>query len=63
MASYLIVFNNNLSKERVFRDRQNPLEVYNDEECVQCFRFDLQTIADICLLSYELRFNHTLNLR
>jgi hypothetical protein len=53
MASYLIVFNNNLRKERVFRDRQNPLEVYNDEECVQRFRFDRQTIADICLLLYD----------
>ncbi len=53
MASYLIVFNKNLHKERVFRDRQTPLEVYNDEECVQRFRFDRQTIADICLLLYD----------
>ncbi len=34
----------------VFRDRQNPLEVYNDEEYVQRFRFDRQTIADIYLI-------------
>ncbi len=53
MASYLIVVNNNLRRERVFRHRQNPLEVYNDEECVQRFRFDRQTIAGIYLLLYD----------
>jgi hypothetical protein len=53
MASYLIAFNDNLRKERVFRDRQNPIEVYNDEKCMQRFQFDRQTIADICLLLHD----------
>ncbi len=40
----------NIRKERVFKGRQNPLEIFNDNECIQRFRFDREIISDICLL-------------
>jgi hypothetical protein len=57
MSNFLLILLNqktqNLRKERVFRDRMNPLEVYNDSECVQRFRFNRQAISDICALISE----------
>jgi hypothetical protein len=36
----------NIRKERVFKGRQNPLEIFNDNECIQRFRFDRKIISD-----------------
>ena len=35
---------------RKFRDRSNPLEMLNDNECIQRFRFDRNAIIEICEL-------------
>jgi hypothetical protein len=45
--------NRNIRKERVFRDRLNPLEVYNDNECIQRFRFDRKQFLND-FLNYKL---------
>jgi hypothetical protein len=31
-------------RERIFRDRTNPLEIYDDLELIERFRFDRRTI-------------------
>jgi hypothetical protein len=59
MSNNLFIFmqiQRNLRKERVVRDRCNPLEIYTDTECVQRFRFDRKSISDLCqLLSEDLQ--------
>jgi hypothetical protein len=58
MSSFIFLIinnetNRNIRRERVFKDRLNPLEVYNDNECIQRFRFDRKSISDICLLLFN----------
>ena len=36
-----------MRKERIFRDRTNPLEMYDDLELIEKFRFDRRTILHI----------------
>jgi hypothetical protein len=33
-----------MRRERIFRDRTNPLEIYDDLELIERFRFDRRTI-------------------
>ncbi|CAC5410350.1 HARBI1 [Mytilus coruscus] len=42
-----------MRRERVFRDRTNPLDLYDDLELVERFRFDRQTILQIADLLQE----------
>lgn len=37
-----------LSKQRVFRDRSNPFDIYNDHEFYQRFRFDKESVNFLC---------------
>jgi hypothetical protein len=37
-----------LRRERVFRDRTKPLEIYDDFELIDKYRFDRQSIMMIC---------------
>ena len=36
-----------MRRERIFRDRTNPLEIYDDLELLEGFRFDRRTILQI----------------
>lgn len=36
-----------LRRQRIFRDRQNPLDVYDDLEIIQRYRLDRQSIISI----------------
>jgi hypothetical protein len=52
MSSFIFLIinnetNRNIRKERFFSERLNPLEVYNDKECIQRFRFDRKSISDM----------------
>ena len=38
------VYQANLRRNRIFRDRSNPLEVFDDEQLFRKFRFDRQEI-------------------
>ena len=37
-----------LRRERVFRDRTKPLDIYDDFELIDKYRFDRQSIMMIC---------------
>jgi hypothetical protein len=37
-----------LRRERVFRDRPKPLDIYDDFELIDKYRFDRQSIMMIC---------------
>jgi hypothetical protein len=37
-----------LRRERVFRDRTKPLDIYDDFELIDKYRFDRQSIVMIC---------------
>jgi hypothetical protein len=39
-----------MRRERIFRDRTNPLEIYDDLELIERFRFDRGTILQITQL-------------
>ena len=39
-----------MRRERIFRDRTNPLEIYDDLELIERFRFDRHTILQIIQL-------------
>jgi len=39
-----------MRRERIFRDRTNPLEIYDDWELIESFRFDRRTILQITQL-------------
>ena len=57
MAALLLAFNQQrlLRRERVFRDRQNPLDCLSDEELISRYRFDRLTILHIVeLVSAEI---------
>lgn len=50
MAEYIVVLRrrrNHLRRNRVFRDRNHPLELYDDAEIVRKFRFDRQSILEL----------------
>ncbi len=54
-----------LRRERVFRDRENPLEVYDDEELRRRYRFRRETIVFLVqmignMLIHPTRRNHAL---
>lgn len=52
----LIELRRSLRRERVFRDRRNPLDIFTDEELVQRYRFSragIMYIADIITESIE----------
>ena len=39
-----------MRRERIFRDKTNPLEIYDDLELIERFRFDRGTILQIIQL-------------
>ena len=39
-----------MRRERIFRNRINPLEIYDDLELIERFRFDRRTILQITQL-------------
>ena len=42
-----------MRRERVFRDRTNPLDTYNDEELFKRYRFSREGIQYVCDLIEE----------
>ena len=55
MSNFLMIWltEKNIRKERKMRDKSNPLEVFNDLECIQRYRFDRQAISDLTKLLYN----------
>ena len=52
LAIYRAFFERQIRRERVFRDRMNPSDVYNDDEIYERFRFrrrDILTLVDIVI--------------
>lgn len=51
-VAYIRRVRQDLRRQRVFRDRENPLEVYDDQELLERFRLpkrEIQKLMDICL--------------
>ena len=42
-----------LRRERVFRDRTKPLDIYDDFELIDKYRFDRQSIMMICDMLHD----------
>lgn len=47
MAAHLLFYNRALRRERVFRDRTNPVEVYNDSDLYSKFRLTRHAILEL----------------
>ena len=50
MAHILVLdeeYRRNLRRERIFRDRNNPLEIFDDHELIQRYRMPRTVILDL----------------
>ena len=52
MAAYLFLLRRenrrHLNRERIFRDRKNPLDFMRDDEIVRKYRLDRRSILELC---------------
>uniref|UniRef100_A0A8W8LN17 Uncharacterized protein n=1 Tax=Magallana gigas TaxID=29159 RepID=A0A8W8LN17_MAGGI len=58
MAAFMRVIDEqvrqDLRRQRIFRDRQNPLDAYDDLEIIQRYRLDRQSIISIIDLLHNI---------
>ena len=46
-AFQILLARRQFRRERVFRDRSNPLDTYNDQEMIKRYRFPRDTVLEI----------------